>query len=230
MWLCPTFFKCYDCQLQRLLLHLNSSGNNFCESSDSILRECTLYRRGSLQTYHDWCTCAPICHLMPQLLVVKQGHVYEGGNRSGRRWEENLKSLSLTLSLSFSSFVAPCTVNTNHTIRKHTCTERERERWTRAAEKAPAHTRAPPSLFHSQRHRFSCSRFARKFFRFPESPVYLSKKIINQKIPALSSVSVALKINGLKRETSPDENYILSDPFAPLKRTRPVRVYYTVMR
>ena len=83
-------------------------------------------RRRSVQTYHD-CTCAPICHLMSQLLAVQQGHVYEGGNQSGWRRERNLKSLSLSFSLFFSfsrCVVAPCTVNTNHTIRKHIHIER----------------------------------------------------------------------------------------------------------
>lgn len=98
--------------------------------------------RRSVQTYHDWCTCAPVCHLMPQLLAVKQGHVYEGGNRS-RRWEENLKSLSLTLSLFL--FLSRRLVSlhpaqsTRITLYVNTHTQRERE--TRAAKKAPAHAR-----------------------------------------------------------------------------------------
>lgn len=39
-------------------------------------------------------------------LSVQQGHVYEGDNRSGRRRERNLKSLSFSLSLSFSCVVS----------------------------------------------------------------------------------------------------------------------------
>lgn len=104
---------------------------------------------------------------MPQLLAVKQGHVYEGGNRSGRRWEENLKSLSLTLSLSLSPFLSRRSLHPAQSTRitLYVNTHAQRERQTRAAKKAPAHahTRAPPSLFHSQRQIFLLSIRAKIF-------------------------------------------------------------------
>lgn len=77
--------------------------------------------RRSVQTYHDWCTCAPICHLMLQL-SVQQGHVYEGDNRSGWRRERNLKSSCLFLSS------CRCTLHSqlgSHYIRKHIYTQRD---------------------------------------------------------------------------------------------------------
>lgn len=62
--------------------------------------------------------------------------------------------------------VAPCTVNTRITLYVNTHAQRERKR--RAPRKRRQRTHesgAPPSLFHSQRHRFSCPRFTRKFSR-----------------------------------------------------------------
>lgn len=129
-----------------------------------------------MQTYHDWCTCAPICHLMSQL-SVQQGHVYEGDNRSGWRRERNLKSLSLSLSFS-RRVVAPYTVNADHIIRKHTYTER-----------CVLRTRACIRLLHFSTHKtrtlwFTCI----KYLRLSEFPVKSRETI--REIPARSSALI----------------------------------------
>lgn len=88
---------------------LDSLENDFRRTTWFTLTTACSDLRRHVRTYHDWCTCAPMYHLMPQL-IVEQGHVYEEvavGCAAHRVDESKICRLISQLSLSLFLFSSP---------------------------------------------------------------------------------------------------------------------------
>lgn len=124
---------------------------DICESSDSILRARVLWIFANLP----WLVHVRACVSPNAAIVVRQAGACLRRRQSERQTARRKLEIAVSYSLSC-RVVTPCTVNTNHTIRKHTRTEREKD--ARLEKGASARTRLPHFSTHKDAQIFLVSK------------------------------------------------------------------------